>query len=75
LPLGVPQAMVIGAHDSQFAAFGRSYARLATTNGDTQLRLIDAPASGHFDLIAPTTPTWAIVERSMQELFARIHER
>ena len=74
-PLGVPQSIIIGAHDSQFATFGRSYAKLAQSRSDTQLRVIEAPDSGHFDLIAPTTSTWAIVERSMQELFARLHER
>jgi acetyl esterase/lipase len=72
LPLGVPQAVIIGAHDSQFASFGRSYARIATSQGDTQLRLLDAPDAGHFDLIAPMTSTWNIVLKALREVVTGI---
>jgi acetyl esterase/lipase len=68
MSLGVPQVVIIGAHDSQFASFGRSYARLATSRGETQLKVIDAPDSGHFDLIAPTTPTWVVVLSALRQL-------
>lgn len=68
MPLGVPHALIIGAHDSQFASFGRSYARLAKSRGDTQLRVIEAPAAGHFDVIAPSTSTWVIVKHALQDL-------
>lgn len=71
VPLGVPQSLIIGAHDSQFASFGRSYARLAQSRGETQLRVIDAPDAGHFDLIAPTTSTWTIVTRALADLSGR----
>jgi hypothetical protein len=71
VPLGVRQAIVIGAHDSQFAPFGRSYARLADLHGETQLRVIEAPESGHFDVIAPTTSTWTIVKQALEDVIAR----
>jgi acetyl esterase/lipase len=69
LPIGVPQAIVIAAHDERFREFGRSYAAKARAAGDEQLRVVDAPRSGHFDVIAPATPTWAIVMRALADLF------
>lgn len=68
VPLGVPQSIIISAHDSQFASFGRSYAHLAQSRGETQLRVIDAPAAGHFEVIAPTTSTWAVVVNALHDL-------
>ena len=68
LPIGVPQAIVIAAHDERFRDFGRSYAAKARAAGDERLRVVDAPQSGHFDVIAPPTATWAIVMRALAEL-------
>ena len=70
LPLGVPQAIVVGAHDSQFAPFGRSYFKMALARGEKQLRLIDVPAAGHFDVIAPPTSTWPIVVTALHDVLA-----
>jgi acetyl esterase/lipase len=66
----VRQAIVIGAHDERFRDFGRSYATKARAAGESQLTVVDAPASGHFDVIAPTTATWSIVQKTLRELFA-----
>jgi acetyl esterase/lipase len=68
VPLGVPQSIVIGAEDSQFASFGRSYAQLARSRGEIQLRVVEAPAAGHFDVIAPSTPTWPVVVTALHDL-------
>lgn len=70
LPIGVPQAIVIAHHDERFMAFGRSYAAKAKAAGEQQLIIVEAPASGHFDVIAPTTSTWTIVRRALDDLFA-----
>lgn len=75
LPIGVPQAIVIAAHDQSFREFGRAYAAKARAAGDEQLVIVDAPQSGHFDVIAPSTSTWTIVRRALDDLFAKIDAR
>jgi len=72
LPIGVPQKIVVAHLDESFRDFGRSYAAKAHAAGDEQLAVVDAPRSGHFDVIAPTTATWAIVRRALDDLFARL---
>jgi len=71
-PVGVPQTLIVGARDASWAPYGRSYYARATALGDTTVRLIEAPESGHFELIAPATSTWPIVIRELKALFARI---
>lgn len=71
LPIGVPQAIVIAHRDERFLEFGRSYAAKAKNAGDEQLVVVDAPQSGHFDVIAPTTTTWGIVRQALDDLFAK----
>jgi acetyl esterase/lipase len=72
LPIGKPQAIVIAARDASFAPLGRSYAKLAAAAGDKGVFVVDAPASGHFDVIAPITPTWNIVVQALRTVFSRI---
>lgn len=75
LPIGVPQAIVIAHHDERFMEFGRSYAVKAKAAGDYQLAVVEAPQSGHFDVIAPPTTTWPIVRHAIDELFTKIDSR
>ena len=72
LPLRVPQAVVIAERDSSFSEFGRSFAAKARAAGDGGLFVIDAPNAGHFDVIAPVTPTWTLVLQAIREVFARL---
>jgi acetyl esterase/lipase len=72
LPIGVPQAVIIGGRDQSFSAFGRSYVARATAAGERQLQLIEVPNAGHFDVIAPSTATWSIVRKALQDLFAKL---
>jgi hypothetical protein len=72
IPIGVPQSLVVGARDASWAPSGRAYYARATASGDTTVRLIEAPESGHFELVAPATTTWPIVIRELKLLFARI---
>ena len=63
VPLGVPQTLVIGGQDRSWGPPGRAYHATAVAARDTLVRLVEAPESGHFDIIAPTTTTWPIVLR------------
>ena len=69
-PVGVPEVLIVGAHDQTWGPIGRAYFARARAAGDTSVTLIEAPESGHFELIAPKTTTWPIVIRALKAMFA-----
>ena len=71
-PIGLPQMLIVGAHDSTWGPIGRAYAARARAAGDTAVRLIEAPDAGHFELIAPATSTWPVVIGALRDLMAAI---
>ena len=71
-PIGVPQQLVIGALDRMWMPIGRAYIARAATIGDTQVEVVDAPESGHFEMLAPDTTTWPLVINALKRLIARI---
>jgi len=72
LPIGRPVTVVIAGRDASFNEFGRSFVAKARAAGEGRLSVIDVPEAGHFDLIAPVTPTWTIVLQAVREVFARL---
>lgn len=66
-PEGVPQVVIVGKHDSDWGPSGLRYFRAATERGDN-IRLIEAPESGHFEVIDPDTSTWDMVLEAAREL-------
>ena len=73
-PVSVPAVLVIGAHDRMWAPIGRAYLTRARALGDSATLAVDAPESGHFDLLAPTTTTWPVVMTALKELVARMRK-
>ncbi|MGQ0766391.1 MAG: alpha/beta hydrolase family protein [Gemmatimonadota bacterium] len=71
-PIGVPQFLVIGLRDSAWAPSGRSYVARARSVGDTSITVIDAPESGHFDLLAPETASGALTLEALRNLLGVI---
>lgn len=71
-PIGFPQMLIVGAKDASWAPSGRAYFAKAHAAGDTAVQLIEAPESGHFELIAPASTTWPIVIGSLKSFFGRI---
>lgn len=71
-PVQVPKALVIGAFDRTWAPIGRAYMARAAAVGDTTMILVDAPDSGHFDMLAPTTTTWPFIIGALKQLRARM---
>lgn len=73
-PIGVPQWLVVGAYDRAWGPSGRSYFERARAEEDP-VRLVQAPESGHFEMIVPGTGTWPLVletfERAFQEIGGR----
>lgn len=67
-PGDVPQVLVVGAHDTDWAPSGLRYFRAATARGDN-IRLIEAPNSGHFEVIDPESSSWSVVLEAAFSLF------
>ena len=67
LPLSIPQRLVIGAHDSNWAEVGWRYFRAAEAVGDS-VEVIEASASGHFEMIDPDSTSWPLVRDAAFEL-------
>ena len=60
-PIGVSQILLMGVHDTVWTPFGEAYAMAAQSIGDTDIKRVMAPASGHFEMITPGTSTWPLV--------------
>lgn len=71
-PIGVPQQLVIGALDRQWMPIGRAYVARTRVTGDSLVEVVDAPESGHFEMLAPDTSTWPLVVGALKRLVERI---
>ena len=65
LPIDVPQRIVIGAHDRAWSPGGRAYFERAGAVDGASIVLMEAPESGHFEMVVPTTSTWPLVMREL----------
>jgi acetyl esterase/lipase len=70
VPLGLPQTLIVGAYDASWAPAGRLYYETALRAGDHP-RLVEAPESGHFEMIDPDSTTWPLVEDALADLLGR----
>jgi acetyl esterase/lipase len=71
LPLGLPQHLLVGRHDSDWGEFSQTYLASARDRGDDQVdvRIIDD--SGHFELINPATRPWQDVLLALRQSVPR----
>ncbi|MDX1481924.1 MAG: alpha/beta hydrolase, partial [Woeseiaceae bacterium] len=60
IPMTTPQIAVIGRYDETWRPVGVRYAKLAAAQG-APIEVIDAPESGHFEMIDPESTTWPLV--------------
>jgi acetyl esterase/lipase len=67
----VPQRLVVGAFDSSWGPSGRAYFEAARETRGIDVTLVEAPESGHFEMIVPMTSTWAIVLAELEALTGR----
>jgi acetyl esterase/lipase len=65
--IDVPQRIITGKHDSAWAPNGRLYFDAAAARGD-DIELIEAPESGHFEVIYPGSSTWPLVLEKASEM-------
>ena len=68
IPLGLPHTILVGWL-SGFGLPGSTYFYTAQEAGDKQVKIVEAPESGHFEMINPDTSTWPIVLKALQDLF------
>jgi len=68
-PISVPQTLLIGGQDFVWAPPGRSYYHRAITVGTQNVRIVDLPDSGHFEMVSPSTTTWPLVISALEEAF------
>ncbi len=70
LPLGIEQVIISAELDPIVpASLGQAYAQDAITAGDT-VREITLDDAGHFELIDPTAPAWAVILAEIARLTA-----
>ncbi|MGY6629216.1 MAG: alpha/beta hydrolase family protein [Oceanicaulis sp.] len=70
LPLGVAQTMISGELDAIIPPdFASRYADTARAAGD-RVREIVLPGAGHFELIDPAAPAWAVIVADIERLLA-----
>ncbi len=67
VPVGLPQVVLIGSYDHFWREVGHRYYQRALAAKD-KVRLIDAPESGHFEMIDPDSSTWPLVLDAAHEL-------
>jgi acetyl esterase/lipase len=77
LPLGVPQAMVIGGLERPLARFGTpegtqaAYARRARAAGDSAWA-VAADSTSHFNMLDPAHAMWGRTLQAVRDVFAAI---
>ena len=68
IPLGLPHTILVGWL-SGFGLPGSTYFYTAQEAGDKQVQYVEAPESGHFEMINPDTSTWPIVLNALENLY------
>ena len=68
IPLGLPHTILVGWL-SGFGLPGSTYFYTAQEAGDKQVKYVEAPESGHFEMINPDTSTWPIVLNALENLY------
>ena len=68
MPDGVSQRLVIGAYDQAWGPSGRAYYEAAQADGSAPVTMVEAPESGHFEVIAPQSSTWRNVLTELRRL-------
>ncbi|MEJ2127899.1 MAG: alpha/beta hydrolase [Woeseiaceae bacterium] len=67
VPQTTPQIVVVGKYDETWRPVGVRYAKAAAEQG-APISVIDAPESGHFEMIDPDSTTWPLVLGAAREL-------
>jgi acetyl esterase/lipase len=75
VPIEAEQTIFVGTHDSTWSPPALAYYQAARGAGDSRIQLVEAPESGHFEMIVPGTSTWGLVVAALAGVFARLDGR
>lgn len=67
VPIGVPQIVLVGRHDATWRPNAEAYCDVARAGGDS-VDWRTAPDSGHFEMVFPSSTTWPLVVKAVQDL-------
>ena len=67
IPQFTPQVAVVGKYDETWRPVGVRYANAAAQQG-APIEVVDAPESGHFEMIDPDSSTWPLVLGAARKL-------
>lgn len=67
LPIKLPQTIIVGAYDTDWRPVGDRYYQLARAANEP-VELLEAPESGHFEMIDPGSSTWPLVRDAAYRL-------
>jgi acetyl esterase/lipase len=70
VPLGTRQILISGARDELWSSVAARYIEAARAAG-ADLRVIEAPESGHFEMIDPSSSTWPFIRDAALELLGK----
>lgn len=71
LPLGKPQAIIVGSEDAAILENARAYVGAATELGD-EPSLTVLPDAGHFEVVSVQSAAWLAVRRSLLRLRGQV---
>lgn len=69
-----PQVVLVGRYDETWSPPARRYAARAAARG-SDVTLVEAPESGHFEMIDPDSSTWPLVLGAARRLLGVVDER
>ena len=67
LPLGLPQVIINGAHDTSWLVVSQAYQERARALGE-EVRLIIPPDAGHFELVMPMSSSFPMVRAAIEDM-------
>lgn len=67
IPATTPQVVLLGRYDTNWRPIGLRYIEAARAVG-APLEVVDAPESGHFEMIDPDSSTWPLVLAAARRL-------
>jgi len=70
-PSDLPQVLLNGKYDDDWGAFGITYFKCAKERGDN-IRFIEAPECGHFDMMNPDLSTWSMVLEAVLTMLVKV---
>lgn len=71
LPLGIRQTVIVGKRDRDWTWVGESYRDKVRAAGEAKFEFIEAPESGHFEVIDPNSSTWPLVRQAVRGILDR----